>query len=104
MKKTVLFSGIFAVVSTIILCAVNWMLALNTGEMLGVQYYGGEYGARRGLGIWLETVYPMSTADSPASSHSWVSYDPVSFIVTLLIIFVFSLVAGMLIRNLRNKN
>lgn len=104
MKKTILFSGIFSIAAALMLCAANWILALTAGEILGSHSMGGEYGADRGLGVLLETFYPETfDYDAPVRTMRNISFDPDSFFITLLVIFVFSIALGTLIRMLRSK-
>ncbi|MBQ2774687.1 MAG: hypothetical protein IJF40_02195 [Clostridia bacterium] len=86
MKKTVLYSSIAAVVTTTILCALNWFFALKTGTIMGITLHGGECSVQYGFGVMVETFYPMSSYVEEALEMSpQISLHPISLIVTLLI-------------------
>ena len=62
MKKTILKSGMTAVIITAVLCGLNWLKGAITGEILGIEFSGGEYVSWRGLGILKET-FPIYSCD-----------------------------------------
>ncbi len=99
MKKVILKSAVIAMVVTILLCVMNWLIAAISGKPIGITIWGGEYSARYGFGVLLETFYPLTTVDTPIQSTSNISFDPVSFLVTILIVFVVSMVVGTILRK-----
>lgn len=87
MKKELLKAGIVAGIATVTLCAVNWVFGMMSGKILGLTFWGGEYKACCGFGVRMETFYPLYTVDDPVPPTSEMVLDPVSLIVTLVIIW-----------------
>ncbi len=53
----------------------------------GITEWGGEYSGKRGFGLLLGRLHPMSSGEWAApKSTTWLSFDPVSLVITLLIV------------------
>lgn len=87
MKKKLLKSGIFAGIATTILCAFNCVFGMISGKILGLTFWGGEYKACYGFGVRMETFYPLYRVDNPVPPTSEMALDPISLMVTLVIIW-----------------
>ena len=97
MKKSILYSTLISVGITSVLCAINWILALTTGEIMGIFMHGGEYVAQCGFGVIVETFYPMSSFEDPVGPSTQINPEPISFIVTLLAVFVVAFIISRII-------
>jgi hypothetical protein len=49
MKKVILKSAVIAMVVTILICVMNWLIAAISGKSIGITIWGGEYSARYGF-------------------------------------------------------
>ncbi len=91
MKKRLLYSGIIAIVITVVLCGINWIKGAISGEIWGMKFSGGEHVAWYGFGVLKEKSYPIFPIDKPIASTSRFSIEPISLFCTLLIVFIFVL-------------
>ena len=103
MKKIILKSGMTAVILTAVLCGLNLLKGVITGEILGIEMQGGEYVAWRGLGVLKETFYPLYSIDNPVESSTIFSIDPFSLITTFLVVYVIVFVVWTIIATVHNK-
>ena len=75
-------------------------------EIIGAaakQLYGGEWMGWSGFGMLLNRTYPMSSQDHPVSGSTWISFDPGSLVLTLLVGFVISFIVFGIIRLASKK-
>ena len=99
MKKLLTKSIIAAFAIEIIGAAVNLIsYAVNGRFLLSKQLYGGEWMGWSGFGMLLNRTYPMSSQDHPVSGSTWISFDPGSLVLTLLVGFVISFIVFGIIR------
>ena len=101
MKRT----AIAAVISLIVNLGgmiVNYLHFQKTNYLLfSVKSYGGEYMGESGFGLWVSHIYPM-TADAGKATHS-LHFSPVSFILSVLVIWAAVYVITLIAEALRNR-
>ena len=57
--------------------------------LIYIPYSGGEWSGQAGFGLFLNHLYPMtSSAQQQGSEKIWIRFDPVSLLITLVIVFV----------------
>ena len=104
MKKLLIKSTIAAFAIEIIGAAVNLITyTVNGCFLLAKQLYGGEWMGWSGFGMLLNRTYPMSSQDHPVSGSTWISFDPGSLVLTLLVGFVISFIVFGIIRLASKK-
>ena len=60
---------------------------------LGITQWGGDYSGKSGFGLLLNRVYPMTkVGDSVPRNTTWLTFEPVSLIMSLVAVFVIALV------------
>lgn len=60
---------------------------------LGITQWGGDYSGKSGFGLLLNRVYPMTAMNEPAPQNTvWLSFEPVSLVISLVAVFVISLI------------
>ena len=95
MKKIIMIS----LLTTTLLCVVNWIMAFMFNYCIGITVRGGEYHVTYGFGIMFEEFFPLTSIDNPIKYTNKISFDPISFVLTLLIVFAISILS----RNLHIK-
>lgn len=86
--KRILGSGLAAVFLSVILCGINWIKATNGFGMWGKPIAGGDCMEWYGFGVRMLTIYPECSIDDPVSSFTYYYFDPNSFWVTALLLFL----------------
>ena len=88
MKKIITIS----LFTTTLLCVVNWIMAIMFDRCIGITMRGGEYHATYGFGILFEEFFPLTSIDNPIKYTSKILFDPISFVISLLIVFTITIV------------
>lgn len=89
MKKIIIISSL----TTTLLCAVNWIMAIMFDGCIGITIRGGEYHATYGFGILFEEFFPLTSIDNPIKYTNKISFDLFSYVLTLLIVFAISILS-----------
>ncbi len=98
MKKNITISLIVSVATSVILMVLNRIYAAITGHILGITIPGGDCVEKIGFG-WNElTLFPEMTVEEAANwmPETRLGFDIISFVVTILILFLVSLVVCVL--------
>lgn len=102
MKKIILRS---VIISAIITAAVNlagFLTNLFTYKtmrkmFLCRQLSGGEWMGWQGFGLMMEKTFPMSSIDDPVTGSTWLSFDPLNLLPTLIGVFLLVFVVSFII-------
>lgn len=93
MKKIILKSILISLILNIVCLIVNLVTYLRFKKIfLALKFSGGEWGGTTGFGIMINKTYPMSTQDAVVTGKTWLSVDPISFLIPFVIIFVIAFV------------
>lgn len=105
MKKIILTSAIVSIAVSLAGFLTNLYTYANFRKMyLCRQLYGGEWMGWQGFGLLMEKTFPLTTADDPAASGStWLSFDPVSLVVPLIVVFLTVFSVLFVIRMIRKS-
>ena len=72
---------------------------------LGIKQGGGEYIGKSGFGLLLNKVYPMTAMGETAPKNKvWLSFEPVSLVISTVAVFVVSLICISIMDVLKNRN
>ena len=72
---------------------------------LGITQWGGDYSGKSGFGLLLNKVYPMSEiGESASQTKVWLSFEPVSLVISIVEIFVVSLLCISIWDIIKNRN
>ncbi len=99
MKKIIIIS----LFTTTLLCVVNWTMAIMFDRCIGITMRGGEYHATYGFGILFEEFFPLTSINNPIKYTNKISFDPFSYVLTLLIVFAVSILSFKLHIKKNNK-
>jgi heme/copper-type cytochrome/quinol oxidase subunit 3 len=87
-KRRIKKAGLISLIISTILMFANFLLGKLAGNILGIILWGGEMSDTIGFGVRLFKTYPMSAIDEPVVSSSSLYFEPISFIITVLLIMV----------------
>ena len=100
MKKILIRSSLYSLAVTVVGMLVNLFSYFSSNKLLfAIRYMGGDCIEYQGFGLFLLEVYPM-TVEGAASVHRHLSFDPVSFLITFVVLFAVFLV---ILRVRKNK-
>ena len=72
---------------------------------LGITQWGGDYSGKSGFGLLLNRVYPMTAMGEASPQNTvWLSFEPVSFVISIVAVFVVSLICMLIWDVLKNRN
>ena len=72
---------------------------------LGITRWGGDYSGKSGFGLLLNRVYPMTAmGESVPQNTVWLSFEPVSLVISIVAVFVISLICILIWDVLKNRN
>ena len=100
MKKSIIIS----LIVTTLLWFMNWIMTTMLGECIGITLKGGEYHATYGFGILFEEFFPLASIDNPIKYTNKISFDPISYVLTLVIVFVISILSRKLYIKKNNNS
>ena len=104
MKKNVKFSAILSLILTIIGLLINLIGSLVFKfAPLTRTLYGGEIILHIGFGINFQEIVPMSSSPNDVDGFTIVEFEPISLIISIIIIFVITLLVKTLISNKKAK-
>jgi len=87
-KRRIKKAGLISLIISTILMFANFLLGKLVGNILGIILWGGEMSDTIGFGIRLFKTYPMSSIDEPVVSSSSLYFEPISFIITVLLVML----------------
>ena len=79
-KKSIIISVIINISCLLINIITYWAFE---SMFLCVKFSGGEWVGYDGFGVMLNRTIPMSTRDMPLSGACWLSFEPISLLVTM---------------------
>ena len=103
MKRRVIVSSIISVIITAILCGINWLNVVITGNIWGIEILGGEYVEWRGFGVVKGKTYPEFHVDNPIESTVNYGFDIFSLMGTLIISFIIISTISIVLEKRREK-
>ena len=72
---------------------------------LGITRWGGDYSGKNGFGLLLNRVYPMTAmGESVPQNIVWLSFEPVSLVISIVAVFVITLICILIWDVLKNRN
>ena len=93
MKKIILKSVFVSFGINIMCLIINLFTYFSVNKLfLAIRLSGGECMEYSGFGIMMNRTYPMSTTDNIVKGKTWLSIDPVSFLIPFILIFVLTFV------------
>ncbi len=92
MRKLTKSLKVSAVITGIIV-AINWIIfAITSKVLLGISMGGGEMEGTIGIGIYRQIIYPLSNSAEGIKPTMTVHFEPITIILTLVVIFVISMI------------
>ena len=89
MKKIILKSVFVSLGINIMCLIINLFTYFSANKLfLAINFSGGEWMGYSGFGIMMNRTYPMSTTDKIVEGKTWLSIDPISFLIPFILIFV----------------
>ena len=102
MKNKIFKSMVQSVIITTILTIINYQVAIKyLKPLFYLEFSGGEVVTYIGVGVIKDVVYPLS--NGPSTTYSHVNFHFVSYVVTLLIVFVVILLINYLVMKKYEK-
>lgn len=100
-RKILLRSLLAALVVEITGATVNLIsYAIDHSFLLAIRIDGGELVNWLGFGMMLYHTYPMWFADQPVEySKTWIEFEPISLVLTLIVSFVVALIIQLVKRR-----
>ena len=103
MKKKVLISAIVSFVINAVLFLINLICAYSSHTLpLAKRLVGGECIEHIGFGVRLLEIFSFSREGSGGTSYK-ISFDFISILIPLVVIFVLALVIGIIVDKAKNK-
>ena len=104
MKKIILRSVIIAAAVNLAGFLTNLVTYMTARKMyLCRRLSGGEWMGWQGFGLLMEKTFPMSSIDEPVTGSTWLSFDPISLLPTLIAVFLLVLIVSLVIRGIKVK-
>ena len=101
LKKSLVFSGIVSGAGFLV-NLFSYIIFKNIP--FGITLWGGEYSGKRGFGLLLNRLHPMTMMGEAAPrNNSWLSFDPISLLITFVFAFVLSLTFLLIRAALQNR-
>lgn len=93
MKRITLKSVCISLGINIVCLIINLFTYFSVNRLfLAIELSGGEWRGYSGFGIMMNRTYPMSTTDKIVEGKTWLSIDPVSFLIPFILIFALTFV------------
>ncbi|MBR6321846.1 MAG: hypothetical protein IKR59_03155 [Lachnospiraceae bacterium] len=105
MKRIILTSAIISIAVNLTGLLTNLFTYANFRKMyLYRRLSGGEWMGWQGFGLLMEKTFPMTTINDPATSgRTWLSLDPISLAVPLIVVFLAVFTVLFVIRMIRKS-
>ena len=97
-KKSILISVLINFICLSINMITYWLF---NKMFLCVKLSGGEWVGYDGFGVMLNRTFPISTPGTSLSGECWISFEPISLLVTLANFFIIPFI--LMKRIIRNK-
>lgn len=103
--KNVVKAALASLVINIICAIINLVSYFIFGNIpLGITSIGGEYTGRIGFGMLRNKTWAFTETGSAAAGNVWLSFEPISIIVTLVIFFVIIWAILAIVSKCKNKS
>lgn len=106
LKKSIIISCIISCTVSGVGFFINLISYLLFKDFpLGITQWGGDYSGKSGFGLLLNRLYPVTAMGEPVPQNTvWLSFEPGSLVISIVAVFVISLICILIWDVLKNRN
>ncbi len=103
MKIRIKILGIIALIITLVMGCVNWIMGKTIQKIIGITFWGGDVSFSYGFGVLLEIGWPLYSLDNPIDCEVMLKIAPINFVLTVMGIWILSYLVCWIYRKMYKK-